>query len=224
MDELANMCNPALLTEDLHGISNSIGDRRSDSGAWHSPWRQSLQRRFQPLPQPTHRRQQTSRGGSDRRHRDDRRREPSQRDRPVQGADGDGHRSRRHVDGQGRGAGHSVDLLTAPHRTRNSPGRRRSLAPLVRPAGRLDEAPPATASTPLCGPPSRPHRRLEASRPHPASPGHAKPPNTAEPRHPSICVSRPPRSPLHRTPRRLAARPKPPSTPPKVPQMPPLPH
>ena len=111
-----------------------------------------------------------------------------------------------------------LDLLTAPRRTRQSSSRRRPLAPPGRPAVRLDEeAPPATAATPPSGFPSCPHKRLETSPPHPASPGRTKPPNAAAPEHTRICAFRPPRGPLHRTPRRLATRPKPPSTRPKVP-------
>ena len=118
-----------------------------------------------------------------------------------------------------------ADLLTAPRRTRQSSSRRRPLAPPGRSAVRLDEeAPPATAATPPSGFPSCPHKRLETSPPHPASPGRTKPPNAAAPEHTRICAFRPPRGPLHRTPRRLATRPKPPSTRPKVPLTRPSPH
>ena len=88
-----------------------------------------------------------------------------------------------------------LDPLTVPHRARRSPTRRRSMAPPGRPAGRLDEVPPATSPTPLRGSPSCPHKRLETSRPHPAFPGRTKPPQTAARRNPCIYSPRSPRKP-----------------------------
>ena len=139
------------------------GDRLSDSGAWHRPWRQSLRHSFQPLSQPPHRGHQTSCGGSDRRHRDDRRRGPSQRDRPAQAAGDDGHRSRRHAGSQVRSAvgapGNAArDLPPGGPR----PARRRAPRHPCRPphratpdAPKLQPPPPAGAARPVRSPPRR---------------------------------------------------------------------
>ena len=85
-----------------------------------------------------------------------------------------------------------------------------------RPAG-ATRPHPRRLRRPYAVPLPRPHRRLKASRLHPAYPGCAKPPNTAASQHPRIWAFRPPRNTLHRTPRRLATRPNSPSTRPKVP-------
>ena len=102
-------------------------------------------------------------------------------------------------------APHVETLHSAPRPLHGAP-RRRPPTPSPRHAASVEAPPSAARWRPSAAPP--------CSRPTSVP---KRPPPIAQPQHPRICASRPPQSPLHQTPRRLATRPKPPSTAPKVP-------